>query len=222
MKPMMRLLLLVAAALLGGCTDIGTPSRAVPYESRLFVPFDSLGQPAVDSLRFHWPRPSVPVRYWVEDSMEAPAHVRNAIATWKAAFLYHEWDATVVSDSNSADVIVRVLNPPPKPGPSTIRMSSMRPECEGATDVDTVGTRREFLVPVRVFLNPKFQDDSLNFCLRITAIHELGHTMGLFQHSPDVTDIMFTDPEASRLSTRDIATVEALYHRDPDMLPVRP
>ena len=222
MKPTMRLSLLIAVTLLSGCTDIGTPSRAVPYESRLFIPFDSLGQPAVDSLRFHWPRSSVPVRYWVEDSLEAPAHVRAAIATWKSAFLYKEWDGTVVGDSNQADVIIRVLNPPPKPGPSTIRIASRRPECEGATDVDTVATRREFLVPVRVFLNPKFVNESLSLCMKITAIHELGHTMGLFQHSSDINDMMFTDPEAVRLSARDISTVEALYHREADMLPVRP
>ena len=85
----------------------------------------------------------------------------------------------VVTDSNSADVIIRVLTIPPKPSPSTIRMASMRPECEGATDVDTVATRQEFMVPVRVYLNPKFPSDSLGLCMRITAIHEVGHTMGL-------------------------------------------
>jgi len=222
MKPAMRFSLLIAATLLGGCTDIGTPTRPIPYESRLFIPFDNQGQPAVDSLRFHWPRSSMPVRYWVEDSLGAPALVRNAIATWKSAFLYNEWDAIVVSDSTSADVIVRVENIPPKPSPATIRLASLRPECEGATDVDTVATRQEFLVPVRVFLNPKFQSDSLSLCMKITATHEVGHTMGLLQHSGDVNDIMFTDPQATRLSARDIATVEALYHRDSDMHPVRP
>ncbi|MEP7325929.1 MAG: matrixin family metalloprotease [Gemmatimonadota bacterium] len=222
MKLPMRLALLAAGALSAGCTDIGTPSRAVPYESRLFIPFDNGGQPAVDSLRFHWPRSSFPVRYWVEDSLEAPALVRGAIATWKEAFLYREWDAAVVSDSSSADVIVRVENIPPKPGPSTIRLASLRPECEGATDVDTVANRREFLVPVRIFLNPKFQSDSLGLCMRITATHEVGHSMGLLQHSGDVNDIMFTDPRANGLSVRDIATVEALYHRESDMHPVRP
>jgi predicted Zn-dependent protease len=222
MKPTLRLSLLIAVAALAACTDIGTPSRPVPYESRLFIPFDSLGQPAVDSLRFHWPKASLPVRYWVEDSVEAPALVRAAITDWKEAFLYREWDAALVTDSGSADVIVRIMTPPPKPSPSTIRLASLRPECEGATDVDTVATREEFLVPVRVFLNPKFQSDSLDLCMRITATHEVGHTMGLLQHSGDINDLMFTDPQATRLSARDVATVEALYHREADMHPVRP
>jgi predicted Zn-dependent protease len=219
MKPWHAIVLLAAVA---GCTDIGTPSRPVPYESRLFIPFDDNGTPAIDSLRFHWPRSSMPVRYWVEDSTQAPQHVRDAIATWKRAFLYAEWDATLTSDSSSADVIVRVLVPPPKPAPSALRMASFRPECEGATDVDTVSNRQEFKLPVRIYLNPKFQSADLSLCMGITATHELGHSMGLFQHSADPADIMFSDPVATELSDRDVSTIEALYHRDSDMTPVRP
>lgn len=222
MQRTIGVLSLAAVAALVSCTDIGTPARPVPYESRLFIAFDSLGQPAVDSLRFHWPRASMPVRYWVEDSLDAPAHVRAAITAWKEAFLYQELDAAVVSDSNSADVIVRVLVPPPKPAPSALRMASMLPECEGATDVDTVATRQEFLLPVRVYLNPKFQAPGLDACIAVTAIHELGHSLGLFQHSGDPADIMFSDPQATGLSDRDISTIEALYHRESDMVPVRP
>ncbi len=205
------------------CTDIGAPARAVPYESRLFIPFDDNGQPAIDSLRFHWPRSSLPVTYWVEDSLGEPAHVRNAISRWKAAFLYGEWDARVISDSSAADVIVRVLQPPPKPAPATLRFRSLRPECEGATDVDTVATRLEFRLPVRMYLNPRLASDpNLDLCLDITTLHEMGHSMGLFQHTSDPLDIMFSNPVAEELSDRDVSTIEALYHRDADMIPVRP
>ncbi len=205
------------------CTDLGPPSRPIPYESRLFIPFDDNGVPAVDSLRFHWPQSSFPVRYWVEDSLEAPNHVRDAIAEWKTAFLYHEWDGVVVTDSASADVIVRVEQPPPKAGLAPMRLLSMlRPECEGATDVDTVTTRAEFRLPVRIYLNPRIVDANLDLCMGITATHEVGHSIGLFQHTTDNLDIMFSNPVATKLSDRDISTVEALYHRESDMVPVRP
>ena len=78
----MRLPVLIAATLLAGC-PISARRRGRSLESRLFIPFDNQGHPAVDSLRFHWPRTAIPVRYWVEDSVGAPALVRNAIATWK-------------------------------------------------------------------------------------------------------------------------------------------
>lgn len=218
-----RTALVSAALLLGACTESSAPSRPVPYESRLFVSYDDNGTPAIDSLRFHWPASAMPVSYWVEDSLNAPGHVRDAIATWKGAFLYQEWDARVVSDSNSADVIVRVMQAPPKPGPALLRFFSLRPECEGVTDIDTVATRRELRLPLRIYLNPRLPDDSsLGLCMGLTAVHEMGHTMGLFQHTTNSTDIMFTDPVATELSDRDISTIEALYHRESDMVPVRP
>lgn len=224
MRAIQPLLALGIAAGTGlfACTDVGAPSRPVPYESRLFIPFDDNGVPKIDSLRFHWPKSSQPVTYWVEDSLNAPDHVRHAIAEWKGAFLYQEWDAQVISDSASADVIVRIEQPPPKAGLGPMRMESLRPECEGATDVDTVATRTEFRLPVRIYINPRLMDANLDLCLDITATHEVGHSMGLFQHTADSKDIMFSNPVATELSDRDISTVEALYHREADMEPVRP
>ena len=214
---------LAAALLLAACSELNSPARPVPYESRLFVIYDDNGTPAIDSLRFRWPVSSLPVSYWVEDSLSAPSHVRNAIATWKRAFLYGEWDARITSDSNEADVIVRVLQPPPKPAPAELRLGSLRLECEGATDIDTVATRRELELPLRIYLNPRIPGDpNLSLCIGITATHEMGHTMGLFQHTSDPLDIMNADPVATELSDRDVATVEALYHRKADMVPVRP
>jgi hypothetical protein len=99
----------------------------------------------------------------------------------------------------------------------------LRPECEGATDVDTVATRDEFRLPVRIFVNPRIQGDpNLDLCMAITTTHEMGHSMGLFQHTADTTDIMYSNPVARVLSDRDVTTVEALYHRTSDMVPVRP
>jgi predicted Zn-dependent protease len=213
----------VIALALVACSELSAPTRPVPYESRLFVPFDNNGTPAIDSLRFRWPSSSIPVTYWVEDSLNVPSHVQAAIDEWKGAFLYGEWDAQIVTDSNSADVIVRVIQPPPKPVPAHLRFMSLRPECEGATDIDTVATRRQLRLPVRVYLNPRLPGDAnLDLCMGITATHELGHTLGLFQHTTDQLDIMNTDPVATELSERDIATVEALYHRESDMVPLRP
>lgn len=43
------------------------------------------------------------------------------------------------------------------------------------------------------------------------ALHELGHAIGIWGHSKDPNDIMYTHPIVSRLSPRDINTVRRLY-----------
>jgi predicted Zn-dependent protease len=202
------------------CSDIVSPSRAgLGYDWRLLVQYDSTGGPYVDTLSFHWPRSSLPVKIWVEDQDNLPAHVRTAIATWKAAFLYEEWDAKLVSDSNTADVIVRAIQPPPQ----VPVLHALAEACIGATDVDTVATRHELKIPVRAFVYVSIPDDPrLDECLQTVATHELGHTMGLFQHSKDSTDIMYAVPIADALTDADVATVISAYHFKPTMTPVRP
>ena len=59
-----------------------------------------------DTLSFHWPQSRLPVRIWAEDTLNLPTHVQQGIHQWEAAFLYGEFRAVVVADSNAADVIV--------------------------------------------------------------------------------------------------------------------
>jgi predicted Zn-dependent protease len=218
----------LAAVTLIACSDIISPSRFLQrYDWRLPVDYDSAG-PRSDSMTFHWPRSSIPVKIWVEDQYDVPQRIREGISLWKAAFIYGEWDATVVSDSNVADVIVRTILPPPLTFPSAVRMGGafFANACQGATDVDTVATRFEFRVPVHTYVVPDIayspSDTLLHHCLRTVATHELGHTLGLFRHSPDSTDIMFAVPTATFLSDRDIGTAVNVYHLKSDMVPVRP
>jgi hypothetical protein len=50
----------------------------------------------------------------------------------------------------------------------------------------------------------------------------MGHAIGIFAHSPDPDDIMFTDPQVELPSTRDRQTAEAAYHTPPSLEVVRP
>ena len=50
--------------------------------------------------------------------------------------------------------------------------------------------------------------------MRATAIHELGHAIGLFGHSPNSQDVMFASSAAVRLSSNDIATLLDLYSHE--------
>jgi len=201
--------LVVAGA---ACSDIATPIRIDFYEWRLIVPKASGS--GEDSLTFHWPHSRIPVRIWVEDAADLPGNMPKAIAAWRAAFLYHEFDATVVSDSGTADVIVRASSAPGTQFARVRLHSALAPECAGATDLDISDDHTQLRLPVRIFINPSADPNSpgLPECLALTTTHELGHALGIWRHSVTPTDLMFVDPVVTAPSDRDLATAEMLYH----------
>lgn len=203
------------AAVVLSCADSSGPTRASLYEWRLVV--------ETDTLSFHWPLASLPVKVWVEDTLDMPAHVGDAIATWRAAFLYGEYDAVLVSDSSAADVLVRVGPAPAKAVATLGRLRTMFPGCGGETDVDTAATRFQLQLPVRMYITPKYDpaQTDLTECFAITTTHELGHSLGLFRHTSDTLDIMYGQPEATALSARDVNTAQVLSHWPANMIPTR-
>ncbi|HMU61055.1 MAG TPA: matrixin family metalloprotease [Gemmatimonadales bacterium] len=208
----LSLALLAAAAL--SCSEATAPTRTSNYEWRLFV--DS------DTLSFHWPASMLPVTIWVEDSLGMPAQVEQAVAAWKRVFLYGEYDAVLVSDSSSADIVVRVAPAPVKLMTTAQRLNTVFPGCEGATDIDTASTRYQLQLPVRMYLTPRYAPPyDLTECFRVVARHELGHSLGLFQHSSDNGDIMFPQPEVTEFSARDINTAQVLSHWPANLIPTR-
>lgn len=192
------------------CADIAAPSRSNAYEWRRIVATPS----GPDTLSFHWPQSRLPVRIWAEDTLNLPAHVRQGMDQWEAVFLYGELKAVVVSDSGAADVIV-TSGIAPKGGFSVTRLeSSMAPECQGATDIELGASGHEILPPIRVYVDPRFDPSSpgVDACMALTTAHELGHSLGVFAHSPNPEDIMFADPVVAAMSPRDRSTAELAYH----------
>ena len=213
----------LSAVIVGlGCGDSAGPSTVAGYDWRLIVTYDSAG-PRMDTLSFHWPRSYLPVKIWVENQDELPTRVQEGIALWKTAFQSGEWDASIVADSTTADVIFRAAQPPPVLRAAGLRVNALVSPCLGATDVQTGATRFELAEPIHAYVFPSFPNDpNVTACLRTVAAHELGHTLGLFQHSPDSLDLMYAFPTATTLSQRDIATARDAYHTPSDMVPVRP
>jgi predicted Zn-dependent protease len=210
-----------AALAAPACGDIAAPVRGALYEWRLEAP--SIPGPGLDTLSFHWDRNHLPVRVWVEDADELPAHITRAIDVWESAFLYREFEAMLVSDSTTADVVVVRGAAGPKLQARRLH-SALAPECAGATDLDIdVGTR-ELRLPIRVFIDPRSlpDDPGIEACLALTSIHEMGHALGIFAHSADPEDIMYSDPEVDLPSARDRRTAEAAYHTPPTLEAVRP
>ncbi len=210
-RRLVPLLCVAAGAILLSCADIVAPSRGNAYEWRRLMPTAA----GVDTLSFHWPRASLPVRIWAEDSLNLPAHVEHAIGEWEAAFLYGEFSAVAVADSNAADVIVQT-GIAPKGGLSITRLESLAPECQGATDIELAASGQEILRPIRVYVDPRFAPGApgVDECMALTTTHELGHSLGIFAHSPDEGDLMYGDPVVPALSSRDRSTAELAYHTE--------
>lgn len=202
------------------CGDIATPIRNEFYEWRLIVPAASGS--GNDSLTFHWPKDRLPVRIWVEDDASLPVNVPAGIAAWRRAFLYGEFDATIVADSATADVIVRAGEAPGIQFSRTRLHSALAPECAGATDLDISDDHTQLRLPVRVFIDPRSDPNApdLPACLALTTTHELGHVLGIWRHSGVATDLMFADPVVDAPSDRDLATAEVIYHLTPNVVPV--
>jgi hypothetical protein len=221
MSRMSRCLAAAATLVAFACSDIGAPVRSDLYEWRIEAP--AVPGPGLDTLSFHWGRNELPVRIWVEDAFGLPAHMTRAIDVWESAFLYGEFDATVVSDSTTADVIVRGGTPEGKLQGLRLHRA-LRPECAGVTDLDIDVATHELRLPIRVFVDPRSlpDDPGIEPCLALTSIHELGHALGIFNHSEDPDDIMYLDPEADLPSNRDITTAEAAYHTPANLQAVRP
>jgi predicted Zn-dependent protease len=198
-------------AVLVACADIAEPSRSNAYEWRRVVG-------GVDTLSFHWGAGELPVRFWAEDSLNLPSHVQQGIAQWEAAFLYGEFKGTLVSDSSAADVIVRV-GLAPKGGFSIGRLAGMAPECQGATDVELTASGNRIVRPIRIYVDPRIVPGSpgVDECMALTTTHEIGHSLGIFAHSPDPQDIMYSDPIISTISARDRSTAELAYHTPPTL-----
>lgn len=214
LQPAVPILAILIAGFVGlSCADIASPSRSEAYEWRFITP---TGLGTADTLSFHWPRSRLPVKIWTEDTLNLVTHVQNGIDRWRAAFLYGEFDAVRVADSNAADVIVRAESPVKATGS---QLASMAPECEGGTDILPPFGSREIQYPVRVFILPRFDSSTpgVDECLALTTTHELGHAIGILAHSPVETDLMYFDPVVSVLSARDRATIEVAYHFEPNL-----
>jgi hypothetical protein len=189
--------------LAAACTDPLVPSRAAIY------PFtDPFGDV------FHWPADRLPVRIYVEPRGDLPALVARAADLWQRQLLYGEFTATMAGDSNHADVIVRWTDsvPPPAapdPGPPVKACGGVT---HGAVDSTGVTFAGPFETEITILTGTVFTPEQVEACVRRTVVHELGHTLGLFQESPDTLAIMFSPPAVSEPAAIDRRTVQVLYH----------
>jgi hypothetical protein len=209
----------LALGVITACNDASTPGVDDFYDWRGIEQSPSGGE---DTLTFHWTPDRLPVRIWVEDSADMPRHLTDAVSAWRRGVTSSQFEADFVSDSTLADVLVRVAPPPSGASFEQFRLgSAFARECEGSTDRFFTPDLTELLLPVRIYVNPEAdpENPALDTCMALTATHELGHALGIWQHSDSATDIMFADPSVSQPSERDLGTIQLLYRQTPNVTP---
>ena len=159
----------------------------------------------------------LPVRVWVAAGGPIDSYVATAISRWEGAFLYGEFRAEMVADSNHADIIVR-NEPSDRPGPSIRqRLPARAPQCDGQTDLDIDPDARTLTLPIHVYVYAVVSDNQpgIATCYSVTMTHEFGHAIGILDHSPSSGDVMFPNPAFDGISDRDRLTAVVLYQTTP-------
>ncbi len=190
-----------------GCSDLLPPPGVDPYEYR--IP----DGPGGATMSFHWPRESLPITVYVADDNPLRPAVRHALDVWQGTFVYGEVRFETTADSTTADIIVS-NDVATKPAASSWHLAGRFDGCLGQTDFDADPAAGTLRAPFRVRVwsltspgNPALAD-----CFEATVLHEIGHALGIFAHSPYGDDVMYVSPSRRDLSPRDRATIEAAYH----------
>jgi predicted Zn-dependent protease len=208
-----RVAVLVVALTAVACGTAAAPERRQAYE---------FADP-LTGLTYHWLPAELPVRYWVApDAGIVRDFVQAGVDAWSDQFLYGEFRGVLVDDSTAADVIVRVTPATPPPGNPTDDAPVLG-ACRGVTRYELEGNQDQLAGPFHVTVDwdVRFADTDVVNCLERVTIHEIGHTLGLFGHSPAELDLMYASPRVTRPSDDDRQTVDILYHTPRSILPFR-
>jgi predicted Zn-dependent protease len=163
--------------------------------------------------RLIWPSHSNPIQVYVEpntpDQMYTIPIVQQALESWERA-TGGRLRFRQVAAPNGANIAIYLKHGPLSDPNSHIgRAEYQMPEEQ---------LYKHQLSFVRVSLNTgedtplqKVTTESRRDQFYRMTLHELGHAVGIWGHSPDPGDIMFAHPIASQLSLRDVQTVRKLY-----------
>lgn len=198
----------VLVSLLIIACDVTAPDRTDSYGFAL--------QP--ENVVFRWPSERLPVQYFVPAAGPLPEYARAAIESWEAQFLFGEFRAELTGDSAGADV--RMLLAGGLPPAAGLTDDPPVNSCEGSTSA-SLADPAHLSGPIEIRLRwfPGFSPTDIANCLARVAAHEVGHSMGLLQHSNDPADLMFSAPAVRAPSRRDRSTAEILYHTPAGITP---
>lgn len=223
---MKRLWLMLAVVGVAACEGPTIPpaTSAEVYDFRLMTdPLSVLRWPSGSRVRVHVEAGTGDRIILLENALARGA------AAWNRHALYGEYELVRAQSLREADVLLRWSDEP-----APVELSGCQPDVSIAvtsfclSDEDPERLYRYPLLPphadaassvrfVITILGGLAGQDS---AVEDLVMHELGHALGIAQHSPDPDDLMTVGSPPRRLpSPRDIATVQVLYHTRPDITP---
>jgi predicted Zn-dependent protease len=218
-----RILLTGAALLIAGCDPVTVPERngAEVFDFRLpLLP---------DSAVMRWPSASR-IAIYVNPAPEAArtsvltdAFTQGATA-WEAASLYATYSFAAANSPQEADVILTWSDVP-----APVVTANCQPSGGAAFTTFCLEGNHLFVYPltnsqqqshVRFIVTVRASEAGNATRVRTLVMHELGHVLGLAQHSPNPGDLMFANPlDRSEPNARDRASVQLLYQLQADITP---
>ena len=211
-------------ALVAACDSPSVPERLITevYDYRLRAAgLQVLRWPIGTTVRVYVAGDADPARTAALESA-----LENGSNVWNAAALYGEVRLERTSNLQDADAVllfsatlppVETSHCPPGGGLAytTLCLDPQDPSHLAIFPIRNGGGGKvKFLVTIRT-VNPL----DAEIVRRLTA-HELGHVLGIAQHSSRPTDLMFPDNlTRAEPSPADRATLQVLYHTRPDITP---
>jgi predicted Zn-dependent protease len=152
--------------------------------------------------------------------------VTSGMRVWNDVALYDDYELVSVASVQDADVVVRWSDEV-----APIDMADCPPVLSLAVTTFCLSsdTTRLAVFPL---LPPNAGPGSVRVVVTILGAiavtpvevqrlvaHELGHVLGIGQHSSNALDLMHVPVDTVRPTKRDAATVQTLYRTDPDITP---
>lgn len=164
---------------------------------------------AVSEGLFRWPIKRFPLRIYIAsaDSLKSyrPEYeeaVRQSIDDWDKATL-GQIGLKIVDSADDADITVNFVDDLHAPA---LRAEAGKAQLHG--NMDGVDNASVQLLTISPFPDQLMTKDFM----RMIAVHEIGHALGLTGHSPYEEDVMFPALSNQRgITSRDVATLYKLY-----------
>jgi len=219
-----RLILPAAAGalLLAACEAPTVPGAAV---NEVYAYHLNTNPPSI----LRWPTGSV-IRVYLEGGTGARPGVMQGgfdrgAAMWNAAARYGEYELVQAQSLAEADVVLRWSD-----DLAPVDVSACEPDVSRAVTtfcLSDADPARLYVFPlrdggasrVRMIVSVLGAEAAVPARAERLIAHELGHVLGIGQHSTNERDIMLPNPDVAVLSPRDAATVRVLYHTRPDITP---